>query len=163
MKRWTLLLLSLSLLAVVNLNGQETPAPKPQKEQYPVMREADLSTFTGLVETANLVDFFQGTGPFTVFAPSNEAFVKFDQKSLEKLKQPESRDQLIDLINYHVILGKYLSKNIKPGTFRTVNGKNITIKKDDDGQLWVNNAKVIRVDLCGPNGVAHIIDTVLVP
>lgn len=162
MKRWTFLLLSLCLGATY-LNGQETPVPKPQKGQYPLMYETDLSTFNRLVEIANLVDFFQGTGPFTAFVPSNEAFAKFDQKNLEKLKQPESRDQLIDLINYHVILGKYLSNTIKPGTFRTVNGKNITIKKDDDGTIWVNDAKVVRIDLCGPNGVAHVIDTVLVP
>jgi len=162
MKKLTLLFLTLVFGTTLWLNSQESTTTH-QKEEYPLMMEPDLKTFSGLVETAKLADFFQGTGPFTVFAPSNEAFSKFDQTTLENLKKPENRDRLIDLINYHVILGKYLSKNMKSGSFRTVNGKDITIRKDDNGQIWVNEAKVVRVDLVGPNGVAHVIDMVLVP
>lgn len=127
-----------------------------------VLRDAELSTLASLIQTANLVDFFQGTGPFTSFAPSNDAFAKFDQSKLESLKDPANLDELVDFINYHVILGTYPSHNLKSCTKRTVNGKDITIKVDGD-QIWVNEAKVTKKDLMGPNGVTYVVDTVLVP
>lgn len=126
------------------------------------LRTPELTTFVSLITTAGLQDFFQGTGPFTSFAPSNSAFIKFNQRTLEELKKPDNRDQLIDLINYHVVLGKYMSNTLKAGKKTTVNGKEITIRIED-GVIWINNAKVTKADLVGPNGVAHVIDTVLVP
>lgn len=134
----------------------------PATSESVVMREPELSTFKSLVLEANLQDFFNGTGPFTSFVPSNSAFSKFDQKKLESLREQKNRDELIDFINYHIILGKYLSQNLKPGTVRTLNGKNITIHIEGD-QIWINDAKITKKDLVGPNGVAYIIDGVLAP
>src|ERR1019366_1002528 len=128
----------------------------------PIMREPELTTFISLVQAAKLDTFFHGTGPFTSFLPSNTAFENFDQSKLEELKEPQHMDELIDLINYHVILGKYLSKNLKSCTKRTVNGKNIDIQVEGD-QITVNGAKVTKKDIVGPNGVTYIIDKVLVP
>ena len=107
-------------------------------------------------------DIFVGTGPFTGFAPSNEAFQKFGKEKLHQLLNPDNRDQLTSLIIYHVVPGKYLSKDLKSMDLKTINGKSLAITVQN-GEIKVNNAKVIRKDLVGPNGVIHIIDTVLVP
>ncbi|MBS0635191.1 MAG: fasciclin domain-containing protein [Verrucomicrobia bacterium] len=149
------------LLALLLCFGTLLHADTKSQESV-VMSEPDLSTFKSLVFEAKLQDFFQGTGPFTSFVPSNSAFSKFDQKKLESLREEKHRDELIDFINYHIILGKYLSQNLKPGTVRTLSGKNITIRIEGD-QVWVNDAKVTRKNLEGPNGVTHIIDGVLAP
>lgn len=167
MKRIALYVLcvGMALGYVVSCQSESFTPPTPistDPNAPPILREPELTTFASLVTTAELLDFFQGTGPFTSFAPSNSAFIKFNKRTLEELKKPENRDQLIDLINYHVVMGKYLSKNIKPGKKTTVNGKEITIRTED-GILWINNARVTKADLIGPNGVTYVIDTVLVP
>lgn len=130
--------------------------------EFTVLTDPDLTTFASLVKKANLITFFHGTGPFTSFIPSNEAFLKFDRKKLAELEDPKNMDELVDFINYHVILGKYLSQNLKSGIKRTVNGKNINVRSEN-GQIWVNDAKVTKTDLVGPNGVTYIVDTVLMP
>lgn len=127
-----------------------------------IMMREELSTFASLVATANLQDFFNGTGPFTSFLPSNKAFENFSQSKLADLRDEKNRDELIDFINYHVIHGKYMSQSLKPGSVRTLNGKNITIRIEGD-QIWVNDVKVVKKDLVGPNGVSYIIDSVLTP
>ncbi len=167
MKKLTLAVLGTGfLLGLVQSCHTKPPTPLATISTDPkdpvFMREEDLSTFASLVTEAKLGDFFHGTGPFTSFAPTNAAFEKFDQKKLQELKDPKNRDELIDLINYHVILGKYLSSTLKPGKTRTVNGKTIDIRVED-GKIQVNNANVIKSDLIGPNGVTYVIDTVLVP
>lgn len=167
MKRVALYVLcaGMSLGYVVSCQSESSvpQAPLSNNPNAPhLLREPELTTFASLVTTADLLEFFHGTGPFTSFAPSNNAFIKFNKRTLEQLKKPENRDQLIDLINYHVVLGKYMSHNLKAGKKTTVNGKEITIRSED-GVIWINNAKVTKADLVGPNGVTYIIDTVLVP
>lgn len=122
----------------------------------------ELSTFVMLVNTAELRDLFNGTGPFTVFAPTNDAFKKLGQKKIDHLSKPENRDELSTLLIYHVIPGKYLSKNLKSREARAISGKMLQINAEND-QIKVNNANVIKTDIIGPNGVIHEIDTVLIP
>lgn len=164
MKRLTFLLLGACMCigSSASCDSQTTGNAAANMAHNPVMSNPELTTFHSLVETANLVNFFEGTGPFTAFVPSNAAFDKLNKKTLDELKDPKNRDHLIDLINYHVVLGKRMSQHLKSGRMRTVNGKEITIRVED-GQIWVNNAKVTKTDLVGPNGVAYIIDTVLIP
>lgn len=122
----------------------------------------ELSTFVLLVNKAELKDLFNGTGPFTVFAPTNEAFKKMGKDKIDHLSKPENRDQLSDLLIYHVMPGKYLSNSLKSRTAPSMNGKTLKILVEN-GEVKVNDAKVTQMDIIGPNGVIHEIDTVLVP
>lgn len=126
-------------------------------KQYP-----ELSTFVMLVNLAQLDDIFNGTGPFTVFAPTNDAFKKLGEKRLDELKKPKNRDELSTLLIYHVVPGKYVAKNLRSRTAPSINGKRIDIQVEGN-EIKVNNAKVVKTDIIGPNGVLHEIDTVLIP
>jgi uncharacterized surface protein with fasciclin (FAS1) repeats len=139
------------------------PSSTPEHVAYPnLVGRPELSTFRDLVIKAGLWNFFQAPGPYTLFAPNNSAFEKMDQKKLAELKKPENRDALADFVNYHVIMGKYVSKNLKDTEYRTINGKNVTVHTKD-GHITVNNANVIQADIEGPNGVGYIIDQPLIP
>lgn len=135
-------------------------ARDPREQNSVIMTHPELSTFASLIRAADLINFFYGTGPFTSFIPSNEAFEKYGMDKIEKLKEPANKDELVDFINYHIILGKYLSSNLKLGKIRTLNGKDITIRSEN-GHIYVNDAMVITPDLTGPNGVSYIINQVL--
>ena len=115
-----------------------------------------------LVNKAQLKDLFNGTGPFTVFAPTDEAFKKLGKEKLDRLTKPENRDELSTILIYHVVPGKYLSKSLKTRQSISVGGKPLQINVEG-GEIKVNNAKVVKMDLVGPNGVIHEIDTVLMP
>ncbi|MCE5293927.1 MAG: fasciclin domain-containing protein [Chlamydiales bacterium] len=168
MKKSTLLLPIIGLILTTGCdthkpNQLKASAPTTQdlrEQQSVVMTRPELTTFASLIRAADLLDFFYGTGPFTSFVPSNEAFEKFGMDKVEKLKDPAKKDELVDFINYHIILGKYLSQNMKTGKVRTLNGKDITIRTEN-GHIFVNDAMVITPDLVGPNGVSYIINQVL--
>jgi uncharacterized surface protein with fasciclin (FAS1) repeats len=125
-------------------------------------RHPELSMFVMLVNKAQLRDLFNGTGPFTVFAPTDEAFKKLGDKKIKELMKPENRDELSTILIYHIVPGKYMSKNLRTRDAPSVNGKAISINVEN-GEIRVNNAKVVKVDLVGPNGVLHEIDAVLIP
>ena len=162
MKKSSLAILCASLAFSPELSCDEAPQPAAHVSYPALMSHPEVSTFGDLVKKAGLGNFFDGTGPFTVFAPSNDAFSKMNQKYLAELQKPEKRDELAELVNYHVVLGKYPSKNLKTRSLRTVNGKDVSVKVEN-GEIWVNGAKVVQSDIEGPNGVAFIIDKVLVP
>lgn len=136
--------------------ANESPAPKSPLEA------PELSTLVNLIKAAGLEDIFVGTGPFTVFAPTNEAFDKLGKKKLEDFLKTENKDHLADVLTYHLIPGKYLSSSLKPMEAKTINGKSIQIKIENS-QIKVNNATVLKKDMVGPNGVVYEIDTVLLP
>ncbi len=156
----TLLCAALTLTTAVSC--QEAPEIEAVKARPGIMTQPDLSTFDSLIKTAELVNFFNGSGPFTVFAPSNEAFDKMDQTVLKDLLKPENRDELVNLINNHVILGGYTSIALKSKSYRTVYGKEVDVKANG-GLITVDGAHVIKSDILGPNGVGYIIDQVLMP
>jgi uncharacterized surface protein with fasciclin (FAS1) repeats len=156
-------LFSVSMLLSGIAYAQQTAPQAPITDPFPgshPLNDPQLSTFRELVRGTGVYDLFQGTGPFTAFAPNNAAFAKVDPKTLEALKK--NKDQLTTILLYHVVPGKYLSKYIKTETVRTLNGNTLNLLKEGD-TITVNKAKVIKADLEGPNGVVHIVDTVLIP
>jgi uncharacterized surface protein with fasciclin (FAS1) repeats len=123
----------------------------------------DFSTLVAAVKTAGLVDTLSGTGPYTVFAPTNEAFAKLPAGTLESL----TPEQLKSILTYHVIAGEVMAKDVKAGTVKTVNGEEITIAVNGD-KVTITDAKgntvnVTKTDIVTDNGVIHVIDGVLLP
>lgn len=121
-----------------------------------------LSTLVAAVKAAGLVETLQGEGPFTVFAPTNEAFAALPEGTLENLLKPENKDQLVAILTYHVVSGKVMSTDLTDGMkAATVNGAEITITTADGAK--VNGAAVTMADVEAANGVVHVIDAVILP
>lgn len=124
---------------------------------------AKFNTLVAAVKAAGLVETLKGPGPFTVFAPTDEAFAKLPAGTLESLLEPENKDKLRSILLYHVVAGNVMAaKVMKMDSAKTAEGQNLTIKIDN-GQVMVNNAHVIKADIATSNGVIHVIDTVLLP
>jgi uncharacterized surface protein with fasciclin (FAS1) repeats len=124
---------------------------------------ANFKTLVAAVKAAGLVDTLKGPGPFTVFAPTDEAFAKLPAGTLETLLKPENKAKLQSILTYHVVSGKVMSQDVvKLDSAKTVEGHNITIKTVNGG-VMVNNAHVIQADIKASNGVIHVIDTVILP
>jgi len=122
-----------------------------------------LSTLVAAVKAGDLVDVLKGDGPFTVFAPTNEAFAKLPAGTVEDLLKPENKAKLISILTYHVVPGKVLSKDLKNGQkAKTVEGSEVTVTLKD-GKAMINNAIVTTADIMADNGVVHVIDTVILP
>ena len=121
----------------------------------------NFTTLVAAVKAAGLVDTLKGPGPFTVFAPTDEAFAKLPAGTVDALlKDPE---KLKGILLYHVVAGKVMAADVvKLKTATTVQGTNVTIKVTD-GKVMVNNANVIKTDIVTDNGVIHVIDTVIMP
>lgn len=137
---------------------------KPSKDIVELAVETDiLATLVAAVKAGDLVGTLQGDGPFTVFAPTNEAFSKLPAGTLESLLKPENKDQLVSILTYHVVPGKVMSSDLSDGlTAATVNGSEVSFKINDAG-VSVNQAKVIKADIEAENGVVHVIDQVILP
>ncbi len=121
-----------------------------------------FSTLVAAVKAAGLVETLKSDGPFTVFAPTDEAFAKLPAGTLESLLKPENKKQLAGILTYHVVAGKVLSKDVKSGMVKMVNGQNAKLKANKKG-VRINKAKVIKADVLTSNGVIHVIDTVILP
>ena len=122
-----------------------------------------FNTLAAALDAAGLVDTLKGAGPFTVFAPTDEAFAKLPEGTVETLLMPENRDQLIAVLTYHVVAGKVKAADVvKLDQATTVNGADVTITVAD-GAVQVDDANVIATDIGASNGVIHIIDTVILP
>jgi len=122
----------------------------------------DFNTLVKAVIAADLVSTLQGQGPFTIFAPTNEAFAKLPPQTLADLLKPENKAKLAAILTYHVVAGKVLAADVKTSKVKTVNGKELDIKVNGS-DVTVNGVKVIKTDIVGSNGVIHVIDGVLVP
>ena len=122
-----------------------------------------FKTLAAALQAADLVDTLKGDGPFTVFAPTDEAFAKLPPGTVESLLKPENRDQLVAILTYHVVPGKVAAADVvKLDEAKTVNGKDVQITVADDG-VRIDNANVIMTDIDASNGVIHVIDTVIIP
>ena len=123
----------------------------------------NLTTLVAAVKAAGLVETLQGNGPFTVFAPTNEAFAKLPKGTVDMLLKPENKDKLIAVLTYHVVAGKVLSTDLKNDMkAATVEGSKATIKLAK-GKAKVDNATVVAADVLATNGVVHVIDEVILP
>ncbi len=122
-----------------------------------------FNTLVAAVQAAGLVDTLKGEGPFTVFAPTDEAFAALPAGTVESLLEPANKDKLAAILTYHVIPGKVMSGDIAGKTMdaTTVNGQTIAINATDG--VMINNATVTSADIDTSNGVIHVIDTVLLP
>lgn len=121
-----------------------------------------FNTLVAAVQAAGLVDVLKGEGPFTVFAPTDAAFAKLPAGTVESLLLPENKDKLISILTYHVVPAKVMSGDVKAGEAPTVNGQTATITIEN-GNVMIEGAKVIAVDVPASNGVIHVIDTVILP
>jgi uncharacterized surface protein with fasciclin (FAS1) repeats len=123
-----------------------------------------FKTLATALKAAGLIDTLKGKGPFTVFAPTDEAFSKLPEETLKSLLKPENKDQLVDILTYHVVAGKVMAKKaVTLDKATAVNKKDIALKVVD-GALTLNGAaKVVKADVAASNGVIHVIDAVILP
>ena len=121
-----------------------------------------FNTLVAAVKAAGLVETLQGSGPFTVFAPTDEAFAKLPTGTVEDLLKPENKAKLVSILTYHVVPSKLLAADLAAGEVETVNGAKLTIAVED-GKVTVNGANVVTADIEASNGVIHVIDRVILP
>ncbi|MFA5957016.1 fasciclin domain-containing protein [Hyphomicrobium sp.] len=175
--------LSLSSGIVANSFAKEMSIEVGGAAMYPskniiqnAVNSKDHTTLVAAVKAAGLVKTLEGKGPFTVFAPTNEAFEKLPDGTVATLLKPENKTQLTDVLTYHVVAGDYsaakLAKNAKANggklDLKTVEGEHITVEGDNMGGWWVvdgkgHRAKITIADVNQSNGVIHVIDGVLLP
>ncbi|NET42812.1 fasciclin domain-containing protein [Okeania sp. SIO2B3] len=122
----------------------------------------EFNTLAAALKAAGLVEVLQGEGPFTVFAPTDEAFAALPKGKVEKLLLPENKDKLVKILTYHVVPGKVMSGDLESGMVKTVEGSKVEVKVSD-ADVMVGNAKVLKADVPASNGVIHVIDTVIIP
>lgn len=122
-----------------------------------------FETLAAALSAADLIDTLKGDGPFTVFAPTDAAFAKLPEGTVESLLKPENRDQLVAILTYHVVPGKVdSSKVVTLSEATTVNGTDIAIAVED-GSVKINDATVVKADIDTSNGIIHVIDSVILP
>lgn len=164
----SLIALTFSLLvAAGTFASTTTNNPDPKNDDKDIVTLAVntefLSTLVAAVKAGELVGVLQGDGPFTVFAPTNEAFAALPEGTLETLLKPENKEMLVSILTYHVVPGKVMSTDLSNGmTAATVNGSKITIGIDKNG-VMINDAKVTAADISASNGVVHVINKVILP
>lgn len=124
----------------------------------------DHTTLVAALKQAELVDALSNAGPFTVFAPTNEAFDKLPKGTVDDLMKPENKEKLKDILQYHVYVGGLSTTLMQDGqTLNEVNGQNITIQKTADGKITINGKAHIVASIPAANGIVHVIDEVLLP
>ena len=157
---------TLALTAAMTFTGlgvAHAQAAVAKKDIVAVSSEAgNFNTLVAAVKAAGLVETLQGPGPFTVFAPTDEAFAKLPKGTVENLLKAENKQKLAAILTYHVVSGKVMAADVKTMKAKTVNGKELDVKVSG-GAVTVDNAKVVKTDVRASNGVIHIIDTVVLP
>jgi transforming growth factor-beta-induced protein len=122
-----------------------------------------FNTLVAALKAAGLVETFKGKGPFTVFAPTDEAFAKLPKGTVEELLKPENKAKLTSILTYHAVSGNVLAADVvKLSNATTVNGQRVDIKTRD-GKVMVDGANVVKTDIAASNGTIHVIDTVILP
>ena len=151
---------------------EETAAEPTEEEAAPAAAgtivevaagNESFSTLVQAVEAAGLVETLSAEGPYTVFAPTNDAFDALPEGTLDQLLQPENQETLAQILTYHVLPLEVPAADVMPGDVETVAGSPITITVDDAGNVMVNEATVVQTDVQASNGVIHVIDQVLLP
>ena len=130
-----------------------------------IINDGRFKTLSAALKAADLVDSLKGDGPFTIFAPTDDAFAKLPLNTVNDLLKPENKDALIKILDYHVTPGKVLAADIMK-----LNGKDLRMSNEKkagiqtrDNQVFIDGAKIIGTDMIGKNGVVHVIDTVMMP
>lgn len=166
MKTAKIILVSIIMLSmpVVLLAGSHGNYSKSSMDIVDTAISAkSFNTLVAALKAADLVDVLRGEGPFTVFAPTDDAFAKLPEGTLESLLKPENNAQLQSILTYHVLPGQYLAADVvKMDSAKTVNGQSFSIR-NHDGSVMIDNAKIIKTDITASNGVIHVIDSVILP
>ena len=159
----TALTFALSLLTL-SLTASAASMNKDKKDIVDTAVAAgNFKTLAAALKAAGLVDTLKGAGPFTVFAPTDEAFAKLPAGTVDELLKPENHDKLVAILTYHVVAGDVMAKDVvKLHEAKTVNGKEVKIMTQG-GKVMVDNANVVKADIVCSNGVIHVIDSVLLP
>lgn len=127
------------------------------------VKAGSFKTLVAAVKAAGLVETLKGKGPFTVFAPTDEAFAKLPEGTVESLLKPENKDKLVAILTYHVVPGKVAAADVvKLTSAKTVQGQEVTVKVAD-GKVSIDNANVVKTDIACSNGIIHVIDSVILP
>jgi len=151
-----------AIVATSGIFGVAHAEPKSQDIVAVASKNGSFKTLVAALKAAGLVETLQGTGPFTVFAPTDEAFGKLPHGTVEDLLKPENKAKLVAVLTYHVVAGKVMAADVKTMKAETVNGQSLDVKVTD-GHVTVDNAKVVKTDVAASNGVIHVIDTVVLP
>jgi uncharacterized surface protein with fasciclin (FAS1) repeats len=158
-------LLSASLImGMVVLSMSQTVSAQGEKDIVETAVAAgSFKTLVAAVQAAGLVDTLKGAGPFTVFAPTDEAFAKLPAGTVETLLKPENKAKLQSILTYHVVPGSVMAADVvKIDTAKTVNGQSLPVNTWN-GAVMVDNARVVKTDIRASNGVIHVIDAVILP
>jgi len=158
---------AIASLIVLGFSASVTAVADGHKKMSDIIDTAvaagQFNTLAAALDAADLIDTLKGEGPFTVFAPTDAAFAKLPEGTIENLLKPENRDQLIAVLTYHVVPGKVMAEdvvNLSEAT--TVQGSNVSIKVVD-GNVRIDDATVVAADVDATNGVIHVIDSVILP
>ena len=141
----------------------DAPAAAPKDIVDTAVAAGSFKTLAAALKAAGLVETLKSAGPFTVFAPTDEAFAKLPAGTVETLLKPENKAQLVKILTYHVVPGKVMAADVvKLTSAKTVEGESVAIKAAD-GKVMVDGATVAKADIAASNGVIHVIDSVLMP
>jgi uncharacterized surface protein with fasciclin (FAS1) repeats len=158
----TSVLASVVLLAFTYVPTEDASVDHHNKIVSIAQDTDQLSTLVQAVTAADLVETLNGDGPFTVFAPTNQAFANLPDGTLESLLQEGNKQKLQSILTYHVVSGKIMSSDLQDGQMvETVQGNQIKVSLGDGAMI--NNANVVKADVEADNGVVHIIDAVIMP
>lgn len=161
--------ISLALAGALSLAGVSACLPQAAAEDGKdivdtAVAAGNFKTLAAALKAADLVDTLKGKGPFTVFAPTDEAFAKLPAGTLDDLLKPENKAKLAGILTYHVVAGKVMAADVvKLKAAKTVNGKEVSISVEDGTVMLDGKAKVTKTDIGCSNGVIHVIDAVLLP
>jgi uncharacterized surface protein with fasciclin (FAS1) repeats len=155
--------IALVLTLGVSLNAYADNCNKEKDIVDTAVSAGSFNTLVAAVKAADLVETLKSEGPFTVFAPTDEAFAKLPAGTLEDLLKPENKKKLQGILTYHVVSGKVMAKDVSGlNMAKTVNGQSFKISKKN-GHVLVDNAKVLKTDILCKNGIIHVIDGVILP
>ena len=123
----------------------------------------NFTTLAAALEAGDLIDTLKSEGPFTVFAPTDAAFAKLPDGTVEMLLMPENKDKLVAILTYHVVAGKVSAADVVTlDSATTANGSDVTINVRDDS-VFINDSRVVMTDIRASNGIIHVVDTVILP
>lgn len=167
MKKLNMILMAgaLGLLAAGPVAAQNGSSPAHHAADIvETAREAgSFGTLIAALEAAGLAETLKGEGPYTVFAPTDEAFAKLPEGTVEDLLKPENRERLTAILTYHVVPGRMPASDVTDrSSLTTVEGSELPVQIDG-GTVWIGDAKVVSPDVAASNGVIHVIDSVLLP
>ncbi len=154
-----------AVVAVVAMTGAGLMAREEGQKDIvdTAVAAGSFTTLAKALQAAGLVDTLKGKGPFTVFAPTDEAFAKLPAGTVEGLLKPENKAKLQAILTYHVVPGKVMASQVTGLTSaKTVNGKSLSVSVKDGG-VKIDDAKVVKTDILTSNGVIHVIDSVVLP